>query len=417
MNSLRRNRDFLLLQVGQLLSSAGGQAAAVAYPLVVLAVTHSPALAGVVSFARMVPSVLFGPLSGVLSDRVNRKALMIISDAFRAVAVGSIALTLGLNVLPYWQIPIVAFVEGAFSSVFNPAAAGMLRSIVPVEDLSSAVATQQARSSVAQLGGPPAGGALYAASRAFPFLIDAASYFFSMVAVILLRTRSSHVTSERDGRWRLRTDLAEGWRFLWTQPFLRTTTFLYGLTNPIGPGILLALVVVSQQEELPSTIIGALLATFSGCLLIGSLLSGVVRRRLSPRAIMLLELLAWPGPLLFTLWPNAYVLAASILPVALAIPATDSVVVAQRLAATPDRLVGRVESVRSTIALVLAPFGSLAAGVLLDAMSARPAILIFALPTVPLAIWGLLSPALRNLAVHRVEHRTGVGQAVPDDRG
>lgn len=322
---------------------------------------------------------------------------MIISDAFRAVTVGSIALTMGLGVLPYWQIPIVAFIEGTFSSVFNPAATGMLRSIVPTEYLPSAVATQQARSSVAQLGGPPAGGALYAANRAFPFLIDAASYFFSMLAVILLRTRSSHVTPEGNVRRRLRTDLAEGRRFLWTNPFLRTTTFLYSLTNPIGPGVLLALVVVSQQEELSPLIIGALLAAFNGCLLIGSLLSGIVRRRLSARAVMLLELLAWPVPLLFTLWPNAYVLAASILPVALAIPTTDSVVVAGRLAATPDRLVGRVESVRSTIALVLAPFGSLVAGVLLDAMSARLAILIFVLPTVPLAIWGLLSPALRNM--------------------
>lgn len=61
MNSLGRNRDFVLVQIGQLLSSAGGQTAAVAYPLVVFSMTHSPALAGVVSFTRIVPSVLFGP--------------------------------------------------------------------------------------------------------------------------------------------------------------------------------------------------------------------------------------------------------------------------------------------------------------------------------------------------------------------
>src|SRR5690606_18083946 len=141
MSSLRRNRDFVLLQIGMLLSGAGGAATAIAYPLVVLMATHSPALAGVVAFARMVPSVLFGPLAGVLADRFNRKALMVTSDAFRAVAVGSIALTLWLDTLPYWQIPIIAFVEGAFSAVFHPAAAGMLRSIVSGEHLASAVAT------------------------------------------------------------------------------------------------------------------------------------------------------------------------------------------------------------------------------------------------------------------------------------
>lgn len=394
--SLRHNRDFVLLQVGLLLSTTGSAAAGVAYPLVVLAVTDSPALAGVASFAAMLPRVLCGPIAGVMADRYNRKALMILADAFRAFAVGSVALALWLDALPYWQIPVVALIEGALSSVFGPAAAGMLRSIVPVDQLPTAVATQQARSSVAQLGGPAAGGALYAVNRALPFLADAASYIFSMLAVSLLRT-PSHSTPKQDRR-RLRSDLAEGWRFLWGQPFLRTTTFLYGLINPVGPSVLFALVVVCEQQNVSPATIGVLLAAFSSCLLLGSLLSGFARRRLSSRAIMLLELWAWPGPLLFALWPNAYVLAASLLPVALAIPVTDSVVVSYRLAVTPDRLVGRVESVRSTLALALTPFGSLLAGLLLTALPARLAVLVLASATVALAIWGVLSPALRNLA-------------------
>jgi len=397
--SLRHNRDFVLLQIGLLLSTTGNQAASVAYPLIVLAVTHSPALAGVVGFARVVPAVLFAPLAGVLADRIDRKLLMILSDSTRAVAVGSIAAALWLDVLPFWQIPLVAFVEGAVTTVFNPAATGMLRSIVPVEQLPSAVATQQARSSVARLAGPPAGGGLYAINHALPFLADALSYAFSTLAVSLLRT-PSYVEPNPDRR-RLREDLAEGWRFLWRQPFLRTTTFLYGLTNPLGPGFLLALVVVSEQQDLPPFAIGALLAAHSGCLLVGALISGFVRRHLPTRVILLLELCAWPIPLLFAIWPNAYVLAALILPVALVIPSTDSVVVSYRLAVTPQRLVGRVESVRGSIALALAPFGSLLAGFLLDVLSARLAVLIFAAASVPLAIWGLLSPALLDLPALR----------------
>jgi hypothetical protein len=159
----------------------------------------------------------------------------------------------------------------------------------------------------------------------------------------------------------------------------------------------------------PPTTIGVLLAAFSGCLLLGSLLSGLARRHLSSRAIMLLELWAWPGPLLFVLWPNAYVLAAALLPAALAIPVTDSVVVSYRLAVTPDRLVGRVESVRSTIAQALAPFGSLLAGLLLSTMTARLAILIVAAATVPIAIGGVLSQAVRNppRPVKEYEHPVG----------
>src|SRR6202023_3462021 len=96
----------------------------------------------------------------------------------------------------------------------------------------------------------------------------------------------------------------------------------------------------------------------------------LARRFLPARTILLLELWAWPVPLLFLVWPNVYVLAASLLPAGLAIPVTDAVVIGYRLAITPDRLVGRVESVRSNIALALTPFGSLPAGLLLSAVSA-----------------------------------------------
>jgi MFS family permease len=70
---LRRNRDFVLLQGGQLLSSAGSQSTAIAYPLLVLALTQSSAKAGLVAFARVVPFALFGLLAGMAADRFDRK--------------------------------------------------------------------------------------------------------------------------------------------------------------------------------------------------------------------------------------------------------------------------------------------------------------------------------------------------------
>lgn len=90
--------------------------------------------------------------------------------------------------------------------------------------------------------------------------------------------------------------------------------------------------------------------------------SGRLRQRLSSHTIMLLELWAWAWP-----GPNVYVLAASMLPVALVIPLTNSLVMPYRLAVTPDRLIGRVDSVRGTDSLALAPLGSLVAGALLTA--------------------------------------------------
>ena len=66
---LRRNRDFMFLQAGQLLSSAGTQSSSVAYPLLVLAVTHSSAQTGVVAFMRVLPFTLFALPAGVAADR------------------------------------------------------------------------------------------------------------------------------------------------------------------------------------------------------------------------------------------------------------------------------------------------------------------------------------------------------------
>jgi hypothetical protein len=391
---LRRNRDFVLLQCGQLLSSAGSESTTIAYPLLVLALTQSPAKAGLVTFARLLPFALFGLLAGIAADRFDRRLVMIAADGVRAVAVAALAVAIVLDGVAFWQIPVVAFVEGAGSAFFGPAAAGALRSVVERGQLPAAAGAQQARVAAVSIAGPPLGGALFGLGRAVPFLADAASYAFSVVSLLLMRTPFQE---EREvSRARVGERVAEGFRFLWRQPFLRTTTFLYGLANFIGPGVLLVVVVVGDRQGLTSGEIGLLLAAFGVCVLLGALASPLFRRRLAARAILLLELWMWPGCALFVAWPEVYVLMASILPSALAIPVTDSVVIGYRLAITPDRLVGRVESVRSAIALGVAPLGPLAAGVLVSATSARATIAVFAGLGLVLALWGTLSPAIRD---------------------
>src|SRR5436853_5540430 len=90
--ALGRNRDFLLFQAGQLLSSTGSSFSGVAYPLLVLSLTHSPPKAGLVAFARVLPSPLFGLAAGALADRVDRRAVMLAADVARALALAALAL-------------------------------------------------------------------------------------------------------------------------------------------------------------------------------------------------------------------------------------------------------------------------------------------------------------------------------------
>jgi hypothetical protein len=383
----------MLLQIGQLLSDAGTQSTSIAYPLLVLAMTGSAAKAGIVSFARTLPWALFALPAGVAADRRNRKRLMIAADVVRVVAIGGLAATILLHRTAFWAIPLVAFVEGSGAILFSVAQAGALRAVVPARQLPAAAGAQTGRQAAVSLAGPPLGGALFGLARALPFLVDAASYAFSIVSLLAMRTPFQQ-QRELD-RSSLRSRLAEGVRFVWDHPFLRTCVLLFGLTNFIGPGVLLAVVVIGKRQGLSGGEVGALVAAFGACALLGSLVAPLVRRLLPVRAVLLLELWTWLGCAVFLVWSNVYALTASILPTALAIPSTNSVVHGYRIAMTPDRLLGRAESARSTISMLIAPLGPLVAGVLLGAVSARATIAAFAGFGLVLAVWGTLSPSIR----------------------
>src|SRR5205823_5710553 len=83
-------------------------------------------------------------------------------------------------------------------------------------------------------------------------------------------------------------------------------------------------------------------------------------------------------------------------PTTVAIPGTDSVVHAFRISMTPDRLVGRVDSAARTIGLVASPLGPLLAGFLLGSTSPRATVAVFAACGLVLAMWGTLSPSIKQ---------------------
>jgi len=392
---LHRNRDFVLLQAGQLLSSAGSQTTAIAYPLLVLATTGSAAKAGAVAFAQTLPTALFALAAGIAADRWNRRWLMIGADALRLTAVGALAVALLLDRAPYAAIVAVAFVEGIGAVVFSASVPGALRAVVPRSRLPGAVAAQTGRDAAVRVAGPAVGGALFSLGRALPFVADAASYVCSSISLLAMRTPFQEERAADAGS--LRARLAEGMGFLWSNPFLRTCALLFGVANFVGPGLLFALVVIGTRQGLSSGGVGVLVAMFGACVLLGSFLSPLVRRALPVRTILVLELWTSLGCAAFLLRPDAYVLAVSLLPTALAIPSTDSVVHGYRIAITPDRLLGRAESARRTISLLIAPLGPLAAGALLGAVSSRATVAVFAAFALALALWGTLSPSLRHV--------------------
>jgi MFS family permease len=132
----------MLLQTGQLLSSIGTQSTSIAYPLLVLDVTRSPAKTGIVSFVRILPAAVLALPTGVAADRWNRKRLMVVADAVRVLAIGVLAAAIVADRVPFWAIVVVALVEGTGATLFSSAYTGALRSVVPLRQLPAAAAAR-----------------------------------------------------------------------------------------------------------------------------------------------------------------------------------------------------------------------------------------------------------------------------------
>jgi MFS family permease len=359
---LRRNREFMLLWSGQALSALGSQVSLVAYPLLVLAVTASPAKAGVVGFARNVPIALLALPAGALADRVNRKYLMVACDGVRALALASIPIALAVGSVPFALMAAVAFVDGAGFVVSYVAERGALRQLVPPEQLGEAVARNESRIFGAMLAGPPLGGVLFGIGRAVPFLADAVSYAASAVGTLLIGT---DFQEPRPGSGT--GDAREGLRWLWQRPFLRLCALLFAAGNPIFTGLYLLVVVLAKRQGASASLVGAMLGIAAAGGLLGALLAPWLQRRLTPRQVLVGEswMIALAVPLLL-IAHNALLLGGIVAATELITPVTNSIVVGYRVALAPDRLQGRVQAASTLISFSAGWLGPLAVGFMLQ---------------------------------------------------
>jgi MFS family permease len=205
---LRRNRDFNLLWVGQVVSDLGGNVSAIAFPLLVLTTTGSPVKAGIVAAAVNLPDLVLSVPAGALVDRWDQKRVMIVADCARAAAFGSLALAIALDAVAFGHVVAVAFVEGVGYVFFDLAEGSALAKIVADRHLDAALARNSARAHTAALAGQPLGGILFGLGRAVPFVFDTVSYLPSVATLSLIRTSFGRAAAPE--RPRLRGDMRAG---------------------------------------------------------------------------------------------------------------------------------------------------------------------------------------------------------------
>ena len=392
---LRRNRDFVLLQTGQALSTVGSESAAVAYSLLVLELTHSPAKAGLTAFARLVPWVLFALPAGVAADRLNRKYLMIASDVVRTVALAVLGAAIATDNLAFGLIPVVAFVEGSMYVVFNIAEVPAVRSVVPTPQLPRAFAAEQARLSAVYLAGPPLGGFLFGIGRAVPFLVDAVSYAFSTGTLLAMRTpfQEARAAVEESS---VVAEVREGLHWLWSRPFLRICALLFAASNFSYAALELTLIVAGRRQGLSSAQIGVTIGAIGALSFLGSLAAPRFQRRLTMRAVIVTTQWLAAGVGAYLIWPNVFVLVAACAPCFFLNPTLNAMIIGYRTALVPDRLQGRVTSVARSLALLGLPLGPIVAGALLTSFSTRATVAFLAVWFVVLAVIATVSRAIRD---------------------
>jgi MFS family permease len=397
---LWRNRDFTLLWTSQVASTVGTRLTAVAYPLLVLLLTGSPALAGVVAFAQTLPFLLLYLPGGAWTDRWDRRRTMVACDLGRAVALGSVAVVAlvgGVDAVTVSQLAAVAFAEGCLFVLFDLAEGAALPHIVPAEQVPAAVAYNQARVQGADLVGQPLGGILFALSPAVPFAVDAATYLVSGGAVAAIRSR---LQGERAPvATRLRAQILEGLRFVRGSAFLRDTVVLVAGMNLVFNGLFLALVVRARDLGASPARVGLMLGVFGVGGVLGSIAAPWLHRRLPGRLILVGTAWAWAGLMaLQPLAPSPLWLGVVAGVIALFGPVFNVVVGAYFYRVTPDELMGRVRSTIRLVAWGSIPVGSLLGGVLAEALGGGTALLVLGLGMLPVAVGTTLSRGMHEIS-------------------
>jgi len=363
---LRGNRDFVLFQIGQLLSTAGSSLSTIAYPLLVLALTGSGLWMGVVGALSTLPDLFFGMIAGALADRSDRKRMMFLADLGRALLTALIPLSVILGGPTMTVILIVTAPMSILRAFFLAGYTASVPMLVGRSQLARANSIFEAVYSFGYIIGPAIAGFLAATiGPGLTLAIDAASFALSSFALAFMR-RDLHAPSDR-AETSIVADIREGIDFIAHHPILRPMIVFWALVAialaPLVPALTVHITRDLGQNE---TVLGFVLTAYG----IGTVIGALSTARSSRRTVapFLLGGTFTTGLLL------AVVSRVDLIPVLLVAAAiagaAQSVVLVTYLTArtnmSPDALLGRIGSTARTLSLGLQPVGLLVGGALID---------------------------------------------------
>lgn len=391
-----RIRDFALLWTGASTSLVGDFVFLVAYAWETYQLSNNPSALGWISAAYFAPAVIFLTAGGVLSDRMDRRHMMIAADLLRGLATavgGVLAVT---HHLTLWELGVVVGIGGFGQALFGPAFGSIVPEIVPRELLAEANSLDQFVRTAAGLVGPGIGGVAIAVSGVgVAFLIDAATFAVSTATAIALTSRPL----VREERHSVLTEARTGWRYVRVRTWLWATFVAGALMNIASStrNVLLPFVIKNDLHA-SARALGVVYSAASAGALISAFVFG--QRGMPGRPIVV----AYLGWALSIFMIGAYGLGTNVAElVAFAFVGGLGITFGQAIWGTmmhqmiPRQLLGRVTSIDWMTSLSLMPVAAAVSGVVAGVVGARETLVASGLLAGGVTVLFLVvSPGLRR---------------------
>jgi DHA3 family tetracycline resistance protein-like MFS transporter len=285
-----RHRDFRLLWIGQSVSLIGDGIYLVAIAWLVYDLSNAPSALGLVGLAWTLPMVLVLLGAGVMSDRLERRRLLITADLLRVAAIAALATLTLADAIELWHVVCIVVVYGVGDALFAPAFTAIMPNVVPQEDMLQASALKELMEPIGlRFAGPALGGFVIAAfGVGTAFVVDAATFAVSALAVSLM--------SPQYGAGRLGAsaweELREGFEFVRARPWLwaTLTNAALALLVSYGPFEVLVPYLIRNELDLGAATFGAVLSAGG----LGGITAAIVMSRYgAPRRHITFMYVAW----------------------------------------------------------------------------------------------------------------------------
>jgi len=187
--SALRHRDFRLFWGGQLVSLIGTWMQSVGQAWLVLELTQSPLQLGLVSALQFIPVLLLSPVGGLVTDRVRKRRIILITQATMMVQAFVLAALVGSGHVRYWHVAVLAAIYGLARAIDIPARQAFISDLVGKGDVPNAVALNSVVFNGARIVGPAVAGLLIARfGVALAFFLNGVSFLAVLAALLAIRT-------------------------------------------------------------------------------------------------------------------------------------------------------------------------------------------------------------------------------------